>query len=139
MKRFSASKTSLFLMELIVVVLIFALSAAICMRTFAESKLASELASDLSNAVIKVESAAECWRGEGGDAAKTAKLLSLSVSGSSCFASYDKQWQSCSADKAAFTLTLEGSGSGAHIEVIRLADDKLLYSLDIKLPGGAPQ
>lgn len=126
-------------MELIIVVLIFALSSAICMRTFAESKLASELAGDLSNALIKVESAAECWRGTGGDAAKTAELLSLSSSGSACFVSYDKQWQPCSEGEAAYALTLESGGGAAHIEATRLADGKLLYSLDVKLPGGAAQ
>jgi type II secretory pathway pseudopilin PulG len=126
-------------MELIIVLVIFALSAAICMRTFAESKLASELANDLSNALIKVESAAECWRGEGGDAVKTAELLSLGVSGDSCFGSFDKQWQPCSQSDAAYSLTLESTGGQAHIEATRLADDKLLYSLDVKLPGGAAQ
>ena len=66
-------------------------------------------------------------------------LLSLSSSGSACFVSYDKQWQPCSEGEAAYALTLESSGGAAHIEATRLADDKLLYSLDVKLPGGAAQ
>ena len=64
MKTNKRSKSSLFLMELIIVLMFFALSAAICMKVFSSAKVKTELSRDMTNASFAAESIAEAWKAD---------------------------------------------------------------------------
>lgn len=59
----------LFLMELLVMLAVFALAAAVCIRILAVSQDLSRDSRDLSCAVEYATSAAECWKAHGDGAA----------------------------------------------------------------------
>lgn len=61
------SKSGLFLMEMIVCLLFFALSAAVCAQMFAKSHSISNTAINENHAVIAVSNLAECYYSEFGD------------------------------------------------------------------------
>ncbi len=63
----SNSKASLFLMELIMSILFFSLSAAVCVQLFVKSHALSQQSLKLNYAVIASESLAECFYGTNGD------------------------------------------------------------------------
>lgn len=61
------NKTSLLLMELLIMLLVFALSAAICLQVFAKARAISTSAADLDSAVILAQNAAEVLKTTAGD------------------------------------------------------------------------
>jgi hypothetical protein len=67
MKHRYASKSALFLMELLIAILVFTFTAAICMRIFTFAKLTADSAGELSVAVTSVQNAAECYKAYHGD------------------------------------------------------------------------
>ena len=67
MKNRYASKSALFLMELLIAMLVFTFTAAICMRIFVYAKMTADSAGNLSAAVTSVQNAAECYKAYKGD------------------------------------------------------------------------
>jgi len=67
MKHRYASKSALFLMELLIAILVFTFTAAICMRIFVFAKITADSAGDLSIAVTNVQNVAECYKAYQGD------------------------------------------------------------------------
>ncbi|MBR1860722.1 MAG: hypothetical protein IJ796_02520 [Lachnospiraceae bacterium] len=61
------SKSGLFLMEMIVCLLFFSLSAAVCAQMFAKSHTISKTAIQENHAVIEVNNLAECFYAEHGN------------------------------------------------------------------------
>ena len=61
-----SSKASLFLMELIIAILIFSLSSALCVQLFAKAHLLSNKTKDLNHAISLCESVAEVYYGVNG-------------------------------------------------------------------------
>ncbi|MBQ6415183.1 MAG: hypothetical protein IJJ65_02920, partial [Butyrivibrio sp.] len=60
------SRTSLFLMELIIVILFFALASAICLRLFAGAHLMAENDRNLNHALIWSQNLSESFYGSKG-------------------------------------------------------------------------
>ena len=71
------SKSSLFLMELIIVLMFFSLSAAICMKVFAVSKVKTDTARDLAQASFAAESFAEVYKEYRGAMGKVGEYYSV--------------------------------------------------------------
>ncbi|MGN0413351.1 MAG: hypothetical protein ACI4FV_09970 [Lachnospiraceae bacterium] len=69
------SKTSLFLMELIIAILFFSLACAVCIQLFFKAHQVSRKSEDLSSAVLWCENVAELFRGCDGDMAEMTALL----------------------------------------------------------------
>lgn len=69
------SKSPLALMELLVMVLVFALAAALCLRAFALSDKLSDGNETRDRAVVAVQTAAEILKSCGGDYERAAALL----------------------------------------------------------------
>ena len=70
----SNSRLSLFLMELIVAIMFFSLSAAVCVRLFASAHLMSESTENLSGATIWTQNLAESFEGKKGRLLDIAEL-----------------------------------------------------------------
>ena len=119
MKR--RSKSTLFLMEQLIVVAVFAICAAACVRILTASYFMATEARDVSNAIRAAESGAECYKAISGDVAKVAEIMGGSTASldgaSAAIVYYDEEWRVCGEDYAAFKLCLVGgnpeAGSGA--------------------------
>ena len=68
------SKLSLFLMELIVAIMFFSLSAAVCVRLFASAHFLAEKTEDLSSAVMWSQNISEAFTGKNGNLSEIARL-----------------------------------------------------------------
>ena len=71
------SKTPLFLMELIIMLLVFSISAAVCLQVFSGAKKISEESRKLDAAVMQAQTIAECWKASHGDLEETAEMLDV--------------------------------------------------------------
>lgn len=69
------SKSSLFLMEMIIALLFFALSSTVCIRLFVKSHILSTQTSNLNYAVTQAQNLAECFMGLEGDMVKLQALF----------------------------------------------------------------
>ena len=74
MTRLRHSRSSLFLIELIIAILFFSAGSAVCVRAFAQARLMSQAAADLSFASAQVSAAASAVRYTDGSAASIAEL-----------------------------------------------------------------
>ena len=105
------SRSMLFLMEQIIVITIFAICVAVCVRILVESYMITTDAVDTKNALLAAESAAESHRAFFGDTERIANILGGSVSGNSLSIYFDDNWQAVSAANASFVLHLEQTGA----------------------------
>jgi hypothetical protein len=74
MNQRSSSKMSLFLMELIVAIMFFSLSAAVCVRLFSSAHIMADSTENLSNAIIWSQNLSETFVGSKGDLSAIAEL-----------------------------------------------------------------
>ncbi len=92
------SKAPLLLMEQMVMLLVFALAAALCLQAFVKSDGLSGDSEDRDRAAARCQNAAEAVRHSRGDLKKTAELLGLSYpheGGVEALSlGYDKDWNS---------------------------------------------
>ena len=75
MNNMKSSKLSLFLMELIIAIFFFSLSAAVCVRLFASAHTLSERTENLENAVMWSQNLSEAFVSQKGDIASIARLF----------------------------------------------------------------
>ena len=87
------TKAPLVLMEQLVMLLVFALAATVCVRAFALADEMSRQAEDLDQAVIAAEQLAETLRASGGDYEQAAQWLGGSWDGATLGVQYDQDWQ----------------------------------------------
>lgn len=136
MMRTRGSRTSLFLMELLLVLLFFSIASAVCVRVFTAAKLKSEASANLTAATFAAQSAAESWKSVDGNLEATAKSLSGKASQNRLLVAYDAQWKPCNKNAAEFVLTLDKEGSLGRIAVTG-KDEKEIYTLSVRCLGGA--
>jgi len=138
------SKSGLFLMEMIIVILFFSICSAICINIFATARITADHSNELNNAAVRSTSAAEIFKSAQGDMAITEDrirslgeddILSVTRSegntGDIIIVCYDDM-----------VMTIENEGSLAHIEVKSdhpsyrsKADEEgyaQIYSLDVR-------
>lgn len=71
----TSSKSSLFLIELIIVILFFSIAGAVCVSIFAQSHLISTESAELTMAVTRCQNAAEVLHSVGNNPQKLEALL----------------------------------------------------------------
>ena len=74
MDQRSNSRLSLFLMELIIAIMFFSLSAAVCVRLFTSAHFMTEGAENMSSATIWSQNLAEAFTGTNGNLSEMEKL-----------------------------------------------------------------
>ena len=79
MNDHNSSKSSLFLMELIIAIMFFAIASAVCLRLFAGAHTLSEKDKELGCGLMWSQSLAESFFGCGGDIHEISKLYPNSV------------------------------------------------------------
>ncbi|MEE0753163.1 hypothetical protein [Frisingicoccus sp.] len=117
------SRTSLFLMEMIIAVFFFAVTSAICAQVFAKAHLVSAHTSELNQAVFHTENIAETFRSANG-----------SFNGPSA-SFYDENWQECPEETAVYRISVrtadESTVKKIRISVSRQISDEIIYSVDV--------
>lgn len=117
------SKSAIFLFELMIVILVFSIAAAICTSIFAKGYQYSSESENLTHAVINAESAAEKYK--------------VNPTGASLNEVYfNGNWEeTASSDDAAFTMTLTPSREGnlnlCEISVINKANGESIYQITV--------
>lgn len=98
------SKAPLVLMEQIIMLLVFALAAAICLQAFIKADALSSASADRDKAVVLAQSTAELIRSNEGDLAKSAEQMAASYEQDLLQQTYNSDWQPSAAANPAFTL-----------------------------------
>ena len=102
------SRSTLFLMELLAAVTIFAVCAAVCAKLFIASFLMANDTRDMNNALLAAKNGAEIFKVYA-DPAKTAAALSGADTGEygpRGVVYYDKKWLVCGEADAVYALRL---------------------------------
>lgn len=99
------NKAPLALMEQIVMLLVFALAAGLCLQMFVFASRISHRCEARDRAALTVQNAAEVWKMSGGDAQVCAKLLGGQADGDAWQISYDDAWTETSGE-AAYTVSV---------------------------------
>ena len=100
------SKTPLVLMEQLVMVLVFALAAALCVQAFVLADHRSEQVETLDRALLEAQNAAETLKSCGGDYPETAELCRGIWDGTALRIFYSADWQREQEGTAVYTLTV---------------------------------
>ena len=97
------SRSSLFLMEMIIAILFFSLASAVCIQLFAKSHLLSTQTVNQNHAVIQAQNLAESYLSLEGDISAMQNLFSPSeqIDENTLRLAFDSSWNLCSAEKGA--------------------------------------
>lgn len=140
MRQQNRSKSTLFLMELIIVIFFFSICAAICVNVFGSAQQMARDSHNLSNAVMAARSAAGCYKSADGDIGAAVELLDGAMSADHGIVYYDKEWQQVvSADESRFYLLidpLERSGEAVVAVFESNSSEDALFQLQVKTSRG---
>jgi len=104
------SRSTLFLIEQLIVVAVFAICSAACVRILASAFITARESRDKSYAVLAAESAAESFKATAGDLGRTAVMLGAASGYSDADGTvtvfYDRQWHACGSREANYRLRL---------------------------------
>ena len=103
------SKSSLFLMELIIAILFFSIASAVCIQLFAKSHTLSTNTVNQNQAVLHAQNLAESYLALEGDLQQISPLFESSVSDfteNKLFLFFDAAWLPTSAENASFQAKL---------------------------------
>ncbi|KXL53236.1 hypothetical protein CLNEO_12070 [Anaerotignum neopropionicum] len=121
------SKTPLFLMEIVIMLFVFAISASICLKVFVYGEKISQEGYNLDQACFETQKAAEYWQNTKGNMEETAQLLQASIEGDELKAYFDEDWNSTQKGPI-FTLTMKTRG--AYAKIVVKDQEKELFSLE---------
>ena len=136
MNKYLKSKTSLFLMELIITILLFAACGAVCVKLFVTSHMMTKETVELNEAVSIAQGFAEVMRGTDGDMESVLAHYPSAVCGGEGFFEvfYDEDFNVCEFSDASYVSDVTMSPNGAiqnmEIRVVRLSDYKDIYTLN---------
>ena len=125
------SKTPLFLTEALMMLLVFSLVAAVCMRIFAAAREECRQSRDLSRAARWAGAAADCYQASGGDVAETCRLLGAREEAGGLQLGFDRSWEPGGEE---YLLTLTPEAGRAEIAVTRAGE--VLFTLETKAVTG---
>lgn len=135
MNKYTKSKTSLFLMELILTILMFSVCGAVCMKLFAASNTLGKQTKELNGSVACAQGFVEVMRGTDGTIEEIMAMYPSAIKGEDGFFEvfYDKDFMECDFSKAAYvgdvTLTPLGAIQNMEVKIVRLEDYEEIYTL----------
>ena len=130
------SKSTLFLIEQLIVIAVFAICAAACISILASAYFMSEDTRDISSALLIAESGAEAYKATGGDLQNVAAIIdggSLSHANGLDILTvgYDENWKICEDDNPVYILRITSLAQGSEAHPLRTGDITVT-----KLSGG---
>ncbi len=135
MNKRSKSKTSLFLMELIITILFFSVAGAVCVQFFVKAHTIGEKTRELNYAVAAAQGFAEVMRGTDGSMDSILAVYPDAIQGNETFFEvfYDKNFQPCEPDEAVYvsdvTLLPNGAIQNMEVSVVKLYTYEEIYFL----------
>lgn len=142
MHTLNNTRSSLFLIELIISILFFSLGSAVCVQAFVKAHTTTAEARDLSFASSTVSSAASVVR-YGGDTLDgfQSYFPGAFAEGEGFAACYDGSFAPCDAGRAVYTLRVRTAGDGANGATAHIwmdgRDGQTIYELELRYPAGA--
>ena len=130
------SRSSLFLMEMIITILFFSLARAICVKSFVNAPLIGKETMELNHAVAIASGYAEVMRGTDGDIDSIIAVYPEAVKGDDSYFTefFDVNFNPCDADKAVYvgdvTLTPNGAIQNLNVKIARIEDSSIIYELN---------
>ena len=120
------SKSAVFLFELMVIILVFVLAAAVCTQIFASAFKMSTESRELTMSSINAQTVAEQFKAGAND---TGPLY------------FDKEWEQTDKAGAQYTIELdESTGTApmreAYVNVFKTGEEEAIYSLIVKRFAG---
>ena len=133
------SKSPLALMEQVIMVLVFALAAALCLRVFAFSDLASTRNEAVDRAVLECQNAAEFLKSSGLPADKAQSELASHTGGTMSQGlvqiCYDEEWNVIPENSEDCVYVVEMQGMPADVEGLAKAHIRAAAVKDISVGG----
>ena len=135
MDKQAKSKTSLFLMEVIITILFFSISGAVCVQFFVKAHTIGIQTKELNHAVTAAQGFAEVMRGTDGSIDSILAVYPDAVQGNDTFFEvfYDKDFLPCEPDAAVYvsdvTLLPNGAIQNMEIRIVKLSSLEEIYSL----------
>ena len=129
-----SKKSSLFLMELIIVLFFFALCSAVCVNIFAKAKLLNEQSYELNKSIIAAQNAAQCFKAANSDIYKLADLLNGTTEDNAVKIGYDKNWQNTEITNAVYIININIEKNKSNLDTADITvskADKMIYSLEV--------
>lgn len=152
MNRSSNSKSSLFLMEMMIAILFFSLASAVCLRMFTKSSQMSKDTTNLNMAVNQAGNAAELLKAAGqasgesmalnasqgfpGSALLLSEYPDAVLNGSSLQVFYDEEWKPCDKENSSYLMEITCGRDDLllyHIHVAETNAKEDIYSIELKL------
>lgn len=127
------SKRSLLLIEISILLMFFALSAAVCVNIFVSAAAKSRLSSELNKAVLSAQSITEAISACTGDPQTAQTLLSAEKTQEGVYEIYyDKNWAATTASEAVYTarIGLSREGDMLAVAVALSKGETVLYTLE---------
>lgn len=115
------SKAPLALMEQLVMLLVFALAAALCLQAFVLSDQMSGRCEERDRAVTAVQNAAEALKSCGGDLDAGVRILGGTSAGGQWQIGYDAGWKQTAVDQAVYQVLV----------VLKPTEEPLLGSAEV--------
>jgi hypothetical protein len=116
----TTSKSAIFLIELIFAILLFSVTAGICVRLFVQAHFVTTQSRDLSMAVTASRSAAERMKVLEADTGALQQQISGSVlvDADHLVVYYDKEWQTTDAQQAVYCMDILINRSGNRVATV---------------------
>lgn len=150
MNRTSNNRSGLFLLEIMIAILFFAMVSAVCLRSFARAHTLSQEASDMNQAMSHMENVAELLKSADSsvldDTEQTIKLLNTEydlvlMNQKQYMLYFNRDWENCSIDDASYVISIEHdtkSTENAHIRNYTItsytfSDNSLIEQLPLTL------
>ena len=141
------SKAPLLLMEQMVMLLVFALAAALCLQAFVKSDAVSRRSGDRDRAVVLCQSAAEAIRHSQGNLEEAAVLLGCQYGAYAqeepgFSVHYNGDWTLSNTREYAFVLRAEPVDSGverlgkAVVRAVDAADQTVIFEIEVAWQEG---
>ncbi|MDL2237765.1 hypothetical protein LJC56_08060 [Christensenellaceae bacterium OttesenSCG-928-K19] len=126
------SKTKLFLMELIIIILFFSIAGAVCMNLFTQAKLMSVSSTETTNAMLEAQAAAEVVRNTNGDVRTTEWLQGAVEEENGYSVYYDEKWKAQQDSAGAvyrMQVVFSEEGSLVNADIVVSKAEKELFQL----------
>lgn len=124
----SGNKTTLVLMEQMIMIVVFALAAALCLQAFVKSDALSQSSAQRDQAVLLVQSAAERIQAEGASGAQPEEAISSAAEamGGTCLqgrmsVGFDRNWNTVEAGSDSCAYLLCAQREDSYVDGLRKA------------------
>lgn len=134
------TRSSVFLLELMIAILFFSLGSAICIQVFVKAYTLNQSAQDLSFASAQISSAASVVKYTYLNLSTLEKFYPrIQETEEGFIIYYDKNQQECAEKDASYQLLIhpgaEGSMKTALLQMEKTKDGTLIYELDLRYPS----